>query len=74
MNYNLDVGQNLTSLGFAFLFLKYVLPLIFGLIGFGLALWGLKKLLDYLGLDISSTQQTFLSLIFALLIVIAFII
>jgi|GEM_PF-5321157 len=74
MDYSLDVGQNLTSLGFTFLFLKYVLPLIFGLIGFALALYGLKRFLDYLGLDISNKQQALLSLIFALLIVVAFII
>lgn len=31
-NINFDVGQNLTSLGFALLFLKYLLPIFLGFI------------------------------------------
>lgn len=32
MNYSFDVGPHLTSLGFTFLFLKYLLPVVIGIV------------------------------------------
>lgn len=67
MNYSLDVGQNLTSIGFAFLFLKYLMPVIIGLILLAVAYFGIKKLLEIL--DIELNQTTLLTILGILMII-----
>lgn len=66
----IDVGTNLTSLGFTFLALKYLLPLVVGLIIAGAGFFGLRYLLQQLNLDLSNREQL-MTVLFLLVVVFA---
>lgn len=46
MDYSLDFGSNITSLGFAFLFLKYLLPVILFFVAVGLIIFVISRILN----------------------------
>jgi len=72
-NITLDTGQNLTSLGFAFLFLKYLLPVVLVgilLIGSFVFFYWLWKKINFTGFDIDN-RDTQILLIIGLIVVVA---
>ena len=52
----LDVGSNLTALGFAFLALKYLLPVFIGIIMLVLLFFAVSFLIEQLELDINPSD------------------
>ena len=72
MNYSIDIGNNLTSLGFAFLALKYLLPLIIGIVLLVIFIYLIKWLFNYLGLQLNTPNQILLGLVGAGMIALLF--
>lgn len=70
MNYGLDIGQNLTTLGLLFLALKFILPIFVGLVLLALGYFALKYLFNEF--DIENRNLTYLLLfgLFVILIII----
>jgi len=71
--YEFDTGKNLTFLGLVFLILKYILPIIIGIVLIIIFFLVVQYLLSQIGLTVSTTEELFYALIMAGLIAILFI-
>ena len=60
MDISLDTGSNLTSLGFLWLILHYLLPVIIGIILIAIGFFALRYLLDELNISFPSQDITLL--------------
>lgn len=71
--YTFDVGNNLASLGFAFLFLKYVLPIVLVIIVGLVVLYFMKPLIKQVGDGIGkvSKKKGGLALLVVIILIIA---
>jgi len=68
MDFTLDVGNNLTTLGVIWLALKYLLPVLIGLAIIIIGIFALKKFLP--DIDFTDSKQALLALIAAGIVVI----
>lgn len=66
----IDVGSNLSSLGFAWLFLHYLLPVAIGIALIGVGILGIKYLISQLPYENRNLTWLLLFGLFVLLIVI----
>jgi hypothetical protein len=70
MEYSLELGNNLTSLGIVFLFFKFLLPILIALVLLGIAFYAIRQILAVAQIENQNITYILLFGLFVLLTVI----